>query len=110
MRRAAVYLRGREAGLLEELDRGYRFSYLASYREEAGALPISLTLPLQGAPFDTAQSLHPFFDGLIPEGWLLQLALGTHGLELRDRFGLLLATGADTIGAVTLKAIHDEVS
>lgn len=109
MRRATVFLRKQPAGILEELDRGYRFSYLASYREAPDALPVSLTLPLSQVTYDTPRSLHPFFDGLIPEGWLLQLALGTHGVELRDRFGLLLATGADTIGAVTIQQTDDQL-
>jgi len=102
MRKASVYLRERRAGILEELDRGYRFSYIPAYVQEEGAEPISLTLPLQLDPYVSEPTLHPFFDGLIPEGWLLQLALGVHRLQLRDRFGILLATGADTIGAVRI--------
>ena len=103
MRSAAVYLREEHAGTLEELDRGYRFTYLPDYRQRPGAVPIALSLPLAQAPYDTTHNLHPFFDGLIPEGWLLQLALGTHGVDLRDRFGILLATGRDTIGAVRIR-------
>ena len=102
MRSAGVYLRDAHAGRLEELDRGYRFVYRADYLEAPGAEAVALTLPLRAEPYDTPQSLHPFFDGLIPEGWLLQLALGTHGVALRDRFGLLVATGRDTIGAVRI--------
>ena len=100
MRRANVYLREAHAGKLIELDRGYRFTYRVEYLSSTAPEAIALTLPLTETPFETEQSLHPFFDGLIPEGWLLQLALGVHDVQLRDRFGLLLATGRDTIGAV----------
>ena len=100
MRRANVYYQDTLAGTLEELDRGYRFRYDADYLLRERAQPVSLTLPVRVAPYDTDQQLHPFFDGLLPEGWLLSLALGVHGLDLRDRFRILLATGADAIGAV----------
>ncbi len=87
---------------MEELDRGYRFEYDQQYLALKDAEPIALSMPLTTKFFETEYSLHPFFDGLIPEGWLLSLALGTHELQLRDRFGILLATGDDTIGAVRI--------
>ena len=104
MRKARVYLRAHYVGLLEELDRGHRFTYDVAYIESDNPEPVSLTLPVRAEPYETDRELHPFFDGLIPEGWLLQLALGVHKLELRDRFGLLLATGVDPIGAARIIA------
>jgi HipA N-terminal domain len=106
MRSALVLLKGKAAGRLTELDRGYEFVYLPEYLQLPDAEPISLTLPLQTTPHLTTRGLHAFFDGLIPEGWLLQLAIGVHQLDLRDRFGILLATGHDTIGAVTLQPLR----
>ncbi|MCW3081692.1 HipA N-terminal domain-containing protein [Segetibacter sp.] len=35
--------------------------------------PVSLTLPLKDQPY-TSNVMFPFFDGLIPEGWLLDIA------------------------------------
>jgi serine/threonine-protein kinase HipA len=46
--------------------------------------------------------LPPFFDGLIPEGWLLSVALKLKPDLARDRFDLLLATGLDCVGAVSV--------
>jgi serine/threonine-protein kinase HipA len=46
--------------------------------------------------------LFPFFDGLIPEGWLLNIALTNWKLNQRDRFGLLLSLCKDTIGCISV--------
>ncbi|MFA6174678.1 MAG: HipA N-terminal domain-containing protein [Kiritimatiellales bacterium] len=101
MRRAEIYLFNRPAGILEEHDQGYRFSYLSEYVSSAGAMPVSLSLPLQHDPYEDKR-LFPFFDGLIPEGWLLDLAEKTWKLDPRDRMGLLLACCRDCIGAVSV--------
>jgi HipA-like protein len=54
--------------------------------------------------------LFPFFDGLIPEGWLLEIAENTWKIDPRDRMGLLLACCRDCIGAAGVVPIEDEVS
>ncbi|MBS1945965.1 MAG: HipA N-terminal domain-containing protein [Bacteroidetes bacterium] len=101
-RRATVWVDDREAGLLEETDRGYRFTYHPAYLQREGARAVSLTLPLAQEAY-TANTLFPFFDGLIPEGWLLEVATRHWKADPRDRFGLLLAYCADCIGNVSLK-------
>ena len=60
--------------------------------------PVSLTLPLRLAPF-LSTSLHPFFDGLIPEGWLLSIVVKNWKISERDRMGLLLTVCKDCVGA-----------
>ncbi|GAA4413195.1 hypothetical protein GCM10023187_41240 [Nibrella viscosa] len=72
-RKAAVYLHQELAGHLAETDEGYEFSYDADYLNQPGARPVSLTLPLTATPYRSTV-LFPFFDGLIPEGWLLTIA------------------------------------
>jgi len=99
MRRAAVYYLDHKAGTLEETEEGYRFCYAQDYLDQEGPLPVSQTLPLRPQPFE-AKHLFPFFDGLIPEGWLLDLGRTNWKLDARDRFGLLLAFCRDSIGAV----------
>jgi serine/threonine-protein kinase HipA len=47
--------------------------------------------------------LFPFFDGLIPEGWLLDIAVDHWKVKANDRFELLLTTCRDSIGAVTVE-------
>ena len=94
------------AGILQELESGYVFSYEREYLNRTDAVPISLSLPLQATPFEDKR-LFPFFDGLIPEGWLLDIAEQTWKLDPRDRMGLLLACCRDCIGAVSVVALED---
>lgn len=101
MRRAEIFVQDRLAGMLEEYDRGYRFFYMPDYLTGPAAMAISLSLPLQAEPYNDKR-LFPFFDGLIPEGWLLELAEETWKLNPRDRMGLLLACCKDCIGAVSV--------
>lgn len=100
-RRGNVRLDGRHAGTLTEDEARARitFAYDEDYVRSAGAVPISLTLPLDGGPWTTT-GLHPFFAGLLPEGWLKLLAEMKLHVAEDDAFGLLLATGADCVGAV----------
>jgi serine/threonine-protein kinase HipA len=107
MRKADVYIQKRLAGMLEELDNGYRFSYASDYLSHNDAVPISLSLPLQEEPYEDKR-LFPFFDGLIPEGWLLDIAENTWKLNPRDRMGLLLACCRDCIGAVSIVPVEVE--
>ncbi|WP_253952526.1 HipA N-terminal domain-containing protein [Oceanispirochaeta sp. M1] len=92
------------AGILTEDDDGYHFTYYKSYLERDKSKGISLTLPLQKETF-YGSALFPFFDGLIPEGWLLKIAEANWKLDQRDRMGLLLQCCRDCIGAVS---IHGE--
>ena len=101
MRKAEVHILGQLAGILEERDNSYVFSYKQEYLDHPGAVAVSLTLPLQPTSFEDKR-LFPFFDGLIPEGWLLDIAEQTWKLDPRDRMGLLLACCKDCIGAVSI--------
>lgn len=99
-RRAWIYRDDLLAGTLEETEDGQCvFTYLPEYLEQSNSLPVSLTLPLSAEPVAT-RGLHPFFDGLVPEGWLLDLATRNWKIDPRDRMALLLATCSDCIGAV----------
>lgn len=98
MRKLRVYYQDTVAGLLEETDEGYRFTYTHSWVSERRN-PVSLTLPLRKEPWES-RTLFAFFDGLVPEGWLLDLGVRNWKLDSGDRFGLLSAFCRDTIGAV----------
>ena len=101
MKRALVYLYDRLAGRLTEDESGYIFEYDAGYLSSGSAEAVSLTLPLrQEAYHDTV--MFPFFDGLIPEGWLLDIAEKSWKINQRDRMSLLLACCKDCIGAVSV--------
>ncbi len=100
-RSVGVYVRNVYAGNLQEIAEGYQFSYDSYYLEQSNASPVSLTLPLQSKPY-ISKTIFPFFDGLIPEGWLLDLAIKNWKINANDRFGLLLVTCKDPIGDVSL--------
>ncbi len=101
-RQAFIYVREQYAGLLEETDFGYRFQYDSTYLLSPSAVPVSLTLPLTESPY-TSPTLFPFFDGLIPEGWLLNVVSRNWKTAPGDRFGLLLIACKDAIGNVTVE-------
>lgn len=100
-RSANVFFDDRLAGILTESDDEYTFSYHESYLDDPRAMAVSLTLPLQSEPF-CDRFLFPFFDGLIPEGWLLDIAHRSWKIDIRDRMGLLLACCKDCIGMVSI--------
>ena len=106
-RRGLVFFAGVEAGVIEEFDDGYRFTYAQSYCLLSGARGISVTMPVREEAYVSPVML-PFFDGLIPEGWLLSVAAKNWKIDPRDRMGLLLSCCNDCIGAVTVKAVSDE--
>ena len=101
MKRAAVYLHDRHAGILTEDEDGFTFVYDDDYLHSEDAEPVSLTLPLTDKPYHETV-LFPFFDGLIPEGWLLNIAQTSWKINQRDRMSLLLACCKDCIGAVSV--------
>ena len=97
-RTAYVYIRNVFSGTLCETDEGYSFSYLR--RKDAS--PVSLTLPLSEKTY-TSKTLFPFFDGLIPEGWLLGVVSRNWKIDVKDRFGLLMVACKDGIGNVNIR-------
>ncbi len=106
MRRAKIYMYDSLAGMLSEDDEGYHFSYDRQYLSSEDPEPISLTMPLKEETY-SSKILFPFFDGLIPEGWLLDIAAKNWKLDVRDRMSILLVTCVDCIGAVSVEEIKD---
>ena len=107
MSKALIKFKGKAAGILEETDEGYEFRYDKEYLADAAAAPVSLTLPLSEKPYKSPV-LFPFFDGLIPEGWLLDVALRNTDISELDRFSLLLLCCKDCIGAVSVIPIKED--
>ena len=100
MKQAKIFMYNHSAGTLTEDENGYTFVYDPAYLANKNAEPVSLTLPLTDKPF-VSNVLHPFFDGLIPEGWLLDIAEKNWKINNRDRMSLLLACCKDCLGAVS---------
>jgi serine/threonine-protein kinase HipA len=99
-RRAEVLFHGSPAGILEQVGDRWRFQYHEGY---TGG-PISLTLPVRVASYEF-EGVPSFFDGLLPEGVMLQGLLLAHKLDRDDYLGQLLAVGQDLVGAVTIRAL-----
>ena len=107
MRQAEIYRKEKLAGILTEDGGEYRFCYDETYLTREDAQPISLTLPLQMEAF-VSPVLFPFFDGLIPEGWLLEVALRNTDISILDRMSLLLLCCKECIGSVSVVPINKE--
>jgi serine/threonine-protein kinase HipA len=107
MSKAEVKINEHTAGWLTQDENGYHFIYDPAWLKSRDPEPVSLTLPLREAPY-SAKVLFPFFDGLIPEGWLLDIAANNWKLNPRDRMGLLLSCCKDCIGAVSVHEVKEE--
>ena len=101
MRKAKILMHNQFAGSLIENEEGYFFSYDTNYLTKEESKSISVTMPLTDKPYHS-KTIFAFFDGLIPEGWLLEIAEKNWKLNERDRMGLLLVCCHDCIGAVSV--------
>lgn len=98
MRRARIDVMGQRAGVLEEPTPG---KYVFRYDDAYAGPPVSLSLPVSRREF-VFDAFPPFFEGLLPEGAMLEGLLRQRKLDRTDLFGQLLAVGGDTVGAVTV--------
>ncbi len=101
MKQGLVYKKDLLAGLVWEDENGYAFQYDKDYLLNPVYGDVSRTLPLRSEPF-TDKNMLPFFDGLIPEGWLLQIAIENWKLNPRERMNLLLKLCQDSIGDIAI--------
>lgn len=102
MRKAKVFVKGTEAGILSEIKQGteYVFEYLDGYN----GLEVSRTMLLNQKKY-SFDKFPPFFEGLLPEGIQLDGLLKIKKIDKNDFFSQLLAVGEDLIGVVTVKEI-----
>lgn len=107
VRMAEIKMHAQTAAWLSEEDDGFHFRYDERYLEAEDAQAVSLTLPLQKEIY-VSKVMFPFFDGLIPEGWLLDVAQKNWKLNVRDRMGLLLVCCKDCIGAVSVYPVTEK--
>ncbi len=107
MRQANVFHKHILAGTLTESDDGYTFIYNSDYLTKEDAMAVSLTLPLTESAYHS-MVLFPFIDGLIPEGWLLDIAERSWKIDRRDRMSLLLSCCRDCIGSVSIVPLNEE--
>lgn len=107
MRRARIFLNETPCGILTEDEMGYNFRYDVAYLKNSDAEPVGIAFPLQEEPF-RSNMLFPFFDGLIPEGWLLDVAERNWKIHRNDRMGMLMTCCKDCIGAVSVEPIEEK--
>lgn len=107
-RKGTVLISGQPVGTIEEIGDETRFNYSPEWLARPDAVPVSLTMPLRSEPY-VSQGLHPFFDNLLPEGWLLDVYSRTLKISKQDSFALLLATCGDCVGAVEIEPLESDV-
>ena len=108
MRQGKVFYKDDLAGILTETDEGeYLFAYDKDYIHRFSKQPITFSMPVSDRAYQDNR-LFPFFEGLIPEGWLLEIASKSWKLNQNDRMGLLLACCKNCIGAVSVIPIINE--
>lgn len=107
MRKALILYNDIKAGVLTETDDGdYLFQYDSGYIRNSPEQFLTFSMPVRSAPY-TENRLFSFFEGLIPEGWLLNIVTKNWKLNPNDRIGLLLASCKNCIGAVSVQPIKD---
>ena len=108
MRSAEIYYKDVLAGILTETNEGpYTFQYEKEYVAKYPNQLITFSMPVSETKYMDSR-LFQFFEGLIPEGWLLDIASKNWKINLNDRMGLLLACCQNCIGAVSVKPILEE--
>ncbi len=108
MRRGKIYYKDYLAGIITETNEGeFVFQYDKHYVKAHPNKFITFTMPVTDMPY-VEYRLFPFFEGLIPEGWLLDIASENWKINRNDRMGLLLACCQSCIGAVSVKPIPEE--
>ena len=106
MKRGKVYIKDVFCGIITESEEGYTFEYDKAYLNMDGATALSPTMPLTDETY-VNEMMFPVFDGLIPEGWLLDIAQSSWKIDARDRMSLLLACCKDCIGDIGVIELKD---
>lgn len=104
MKKARVFVKGIEAGILTELIQGKE--YVFEYHDTYYGIEVSRTMPTKEKVY-TYDNFPPFFEGLLPEGIQLDGLLKNRKIDQDDFFSQLIAVGEDMVGAVTVKEISE---
>lgn len=102
MKKANICVDGVLAGELQEIEKGklYRFLYLKDYQGPS----VSLTIPTEQSVYEFDR-FPPFFEGLLPEGMMLDSLLRQMKIDKNDLMSQLLTVGGDLVGNVTVEPI-----
>lgn len=102
MKMLHVYLHEKLAGQLVQTPEGrIEFTYEENYLRNAGASPLSHSLPFQKDTFNERECVG-FFGGLLPEEYNREVIARNLGITARNDFAMLRQIGGECAGAVTL--------
>jgi serine/threonine-protein kinase HipA len=105
MRQAKIFYDTIFCGIVTETNDGdFTFLYNTEYIKNYPNQFITFTMPVSEHLY-RENRLFPFFEGLIPEGWLLEIASKSWKINTNDRMGLLLACCKNCIGAISVESI-----
>lgn len=101
MRKASIFVDNKLAGELQEIVRGkhYQFVYLKTYNGPS----VSLEMPICKSLYEFDR-FPPFFEGLLPEGIMLEGLLRQTKIDRHDLMSQLITVGGDLVGNVTVEA------
>jgi serine/threonine-protein kinase HipA len=105
LRRAEIYIEKTLVGYLTEDE--YKTKYSFTYIDGYSGQPVSMTMPVE-KPEYVFGKFPPFFEGLLPEGMLLEGLLKKRKIDRDDLFSQLMCVGNDMVGNVTVKEIVNE--
>jgi serine/threonine-protein kinase HipA len=104
MRKANIFVDGILAGELQEYERGKRYRFV--YRKDYRGPSVSLEMPLAASVYEYDR-FPPFFEGLLPEGIMLEGLLRQAKIDRNDLLSQLIVVGRDLVGNVTVEAIDE---
>ena len=104
MKQVEILLFDIPVGLLKEVE--FSKEYIFSYYSDYSGSPVSKTLPLAVKDYQF-DCFPPFFDGLLPEGVMLEFMLKQKKIDKNDYLSQLIAVGSDLVGAVTVRVFHE---
>ena len=83
MKQAGIYVNDIYCGILTEDEEGFHFAYDKAFLAGKDAVAVSPTMPLTDQQY-YKEMMFPVFDGLIPEGWLLDIASSSWKIDPRS--------------------------
>ncbi|PWY55903.1 serine/threonine protein kinase [Legionella qingyii] len=98
-----VLMNGILVGMLEKMSQGgLKFTYHQDWLNQAGARPISLSLPLIEQTY-TGDVVYNFFDNLLPDNQQIRARIQARfQIATSQPFDLLAGIGRDCVGAIQL--------
>lgn len=102
MKKAKILVNERFAGILEEIKRGHHYRFI--YDENYDGPSVSLTMPTTAKIYEYDR-FPPFFEGVLPEGLMLEGLLKQGKIDRNDFMTQLINVGGDLVGNVTVEAL-----